>query len=83
MSFFFFTHSSLVNKFKNKDEKKEEDDEEEMRMMDVYAYTQTCIQLQSDFLSGRLNACTSESPCECVFVCACSVAIKTRQGLLR
>ncbi len=66
MSFFFSTHSALVNKFKNKDEKKGE--EEEMRMMDVYAYTQTCIQLQSDFLSGRVNACTSESPCECVCV---------------
>jgi hypothetical protein len=53
-----------------------------MRMMDVYAYTQTCIQLQSDFLSGRVNACTSESPCECVCLCSCSVAMKTRQGLL-
>ena len=49
-------------------------------MMDVYAYTQTCIQLQSDFLSGRLNACASESTHECL--CACSVAMKTRQGLL-
>lgn len=38
--------------------------------MDVYAYTQTCIQLQSDFLSGRVNACACGSSCKwmCILV---------------
>ena len=50
-------------------------------MMDVYVYTQTCIQLQSDFLSGRVNTCACESSCE--YVGMCSLARKTGQGLPR
>jgi hypothetical protein len=61
-----FSYSALVNKFKNKEQKMNENDG--CVCVCVYAYIQTCIRLQSDFLSGRLNAYVSESFCKCVHI---------------